>query len=206
MRGFATLCAVTMAFGAPALADADAWSDLQKRCAKAVLHGERLDVSGLEDRLPDFLFDLVEDDLLGPRVEPKFSGPGGRTVPTGVWGVPDGAFELWLIEYPTQAGFRAICEVRTARGFNLDPETVAEVKTAFEREEADPIHVSRAGLVAYRLTDENARGCAVVTSLSTDGKLRSTVSEAAGMPQCGGPSLASGVITPHGVLPPKAGG
>ncbi|MEL7281894.1 MAG: hypothetical protein AAFY35_17155 [Pseudomonadota bacterium] len=192
-------------FSAPALAVTAEWQDLQDRCAAAVLNGERLNVAGLEDRLPDFLFDLVEDDLLGPRVEPKFSGPGGRTVPTGVWGKAGGAFELWLIEYPTQAGFRAICEVRQARGVSLDQADLAQVTDRFAQTDAQEITVSTEGLRAFRLIDENARGCPVVTSLATHSKLRSSVSEAAAVPHCGGPSLGSAVITPHGILPEVGG-
>ena len=177
------------------------WQDLQDRCATAVLNGEKLDVADLDDRLPDIFFDVIESDLLGPRGEVKFSALGGRTVPTGVWGTDGGAFELWLIEYPTRAGFRAICEVRQARGEMIEREDVAALRAAVGEVDAEEIDVSREGLTAFRLTDENARGCPVVTSFSAGAALRSSVSEAAGAPDCGGPSHAGAVITPHGVLP-----
>ncbi|MEM7597888.1 MAG: hypothetical protein AAF382_09330 [Pseudomonadota bacterium] len=196
---------VSALLAAPALAGTAEWQDLQDRCAAAVMSGDRLDVAGLDDRFPDFLFDLVEDDLLGPRVEPNFAGPGGRTVPTGVWGKAGGAFELWLIEYPTRAGFRAICEVRQARGATLNQEDLAQVSVIFRQSDADEIEVSTEGLWAFRLTDENARGCPVVTSLATHARFRSSVSEAAGVSECGGPSLGSAVITPHGILPEVGG-
>lgn len=191
----------TTAYATPA-----EWQDLQDRCATAVLAGEKLNVDGLEDRLPDFLFDVVEDELLGPRVEPDFAGPGGRTVPTGVWGTQGGSFELWLIEYPTRAGFRAICEVREARGTVMSEGSVAMINETFAEQDAPRIEVTRPGLSAFRLTEANARGCPVVTSFSSRGGLRSTVSEAAGAPHCGGPSLASDVITPHGILPDEERG
>lgn len=184
------------------------WHDLRERCEASVLTGEKLNLAGLEDRLPDVFFDVVDDtDLLGPRVELGFSGPRTRTVPTGVWGARGGAFELWLTEYPTRAGFRAICEVREARGYRVSQEETAALRDAFEAEQqgAESIAVSNENLTAFRLNEGNPRGCPVVTSFSSE-TLRATVSEAAGHPNCGGPSLASGVITPHGILPPKAGG
>jgi hypothetical protein len=172
----------------------------------AVLQGKKLNVTGLEDRLPDIRFDVVEDELLGPRVELEFSGPGGRTIPTGVWGTEGGQFEIWLIEYPTRAGFRAICEVREARGTTVSREDIVALQQTFATTDAEEIDVSREGLTAFRLAAENPRGCPVVTSFSAHSTLRSSVSEAAGAPDCGGPSLASGVITPHGVLPSNAEG
>lgn len=205
MRHLLSIFGLFVILSTPAVAVTEDWKDLQDRCATAVLSGERLNVAGLQDRLPDFLFDVVESDILGPRVELNFSGPTGRTVPTGVWGTQKGPFELWLIEYPTRAGFRAICEVRQARGATLSSKDVAALKAAFETADGDAIEVSRAGLTAYWLTKANPRGCPVVTRLSTQVGLRSAVSEAAGVPTCGGPSLASGVITPHGVLPSEAG-
>ena len=218
----ATIC-VLAALGAPGFAQTDsvtdavtnavtgslteAWQDLRDRCADAVLSGEMLNVAGLDARLPDFFFDVVEDDLFfGPRIELSFTAPGRRTVPTGVWGTDGGPFELWLTEYPTRAGFRAICEVRGAPGTALAAEDIAAVRAAFQAVDADEQTVSREGLTAFRLTEKNARGCPVVTSFSTRSEFRSTVSEAAGHPDCGGPSLATDVITPHGVLPPSAGG
>ncbi|MEO0752498.1 MAG: hypothetical protein AAFY25_11920 [Pseudomonadota bacterium] len=200
MRQAFAIFGIFAALATPVWAVTDEWQDLQDRCTEAVMAGEKLNVAGLEDRLPDFLFDLVEDDLLGPRVEPNFSGPGGRTVPTGVWGTDGGAFEMWLIEYPTQAGFRAICEVREARGGTLAHTDLAYLTQVFARLDAEKINVSTQGLMAFRLSAENARGCPVVTSLSTHSRLRSSVSEAAGVPECGGPSLARDVITPHGIL------
>ena len=100
----ATIC-VLGALGAPGFAQTDsvtdaetntvtgslteAWQDLRDRCADAVLSGEMLNVAGLDARLPDFFFDVVEDDLFfGPRIELSFTAPGRRTVPTGVWGTP----------------------------------------------------------------------------------------------------------------------
>ncbi|MEM7734110.1 MAG: hypothetical protein AAF280_15190 [Pseudomonadota bacterium] len=205
MKHALAIIGVSAGLALPAMAATGDWQDLQDRCEVAVLNGEKLNVKGLDDRLPDILFDVVESDLLGPRVEVEFSALGGRTVPTGVWGAEDGAFELWLIEYPTQAGFRAICEVRQARGVTMDDVALAQLTASFDQVDAEKINVSRDGLRAFRLSDENARGCPVVTSLSTHSRVRSSVSEAAGAPDCGGPSLASGVITPHGILPKGAG-
>ncbi|MEO0371263.1 MAG: hypothetical protein AAF231_07390 [Pseudomonadota bacterium] len=201
MRQAFAIIAIFAALSLPATAVTEDWQDLQDRCQAAVLHGEKLNVAGLDDRLPDILFDVVESDLLGPRVEIEFSALGGRTVPTGVWGTDGGSFELWLIEYPTRAGFRAICEVRQVRGVTMDQEALAQLATSFEQVDAEKINVSRDGLKAFRLSGENARGCVVVTSLSTHSRVRSSVSEAAGVPECGGPSVASEVITPHGVFP-----
>ncbi len=215
MKQALAMMGVLALFGAPVMAQTeaqteavtDAWQDLQDRCTAAVLSGDALNVAGLEDRLPDVFYDVVPDDLFfGPRVELKFTAPGRRTVPTGVWGTRDGPFELWLTEYPTAAGFRAICEVRAARGTTIAPAEIAALRSAFETVDAAERTVSRADLIAYRMHEENARGCPVVTSFSTQPGLRSTVSEAAGRPDCGGPSLATDVITPHGVLPPTAGG
>ncbi len=205
MRHALAIIGISAGLTLPALAVTGDWQDLQDRCEVAVLQGEKLNVAGLDDRLPDILFDVVESDLLGPRVEIEFSALGGRTVPTGVWGTEDGAFELWLIEYPTRAGFRAICEVRQARDVTVDEEALAQLSASFDQMDAEKINVSREGLRAFRLSGENARGCPVVTSLSTHSQFRSSVSEAAGVPECGGPSLASGVITPHGILPKGEG-
>ncbi|MEO0772121.1 MAG: hypothetical protein AAFZ04_02955 [Pseudomonadota bacterium] len=201
MKHALAIIGISVGLALPAMAATGDWQDLQDRCEVAVLNGEKLNVAGLDDRLPDILFDVVESDLLGPRVEVEFSALGGRTVPTGVWGTEDGAFELWLIEYPTRAGFRAICEVRQARGVTIGEEAMAQLSDSFDQVDAEKIYVQRDGLTAYRLSEENARGCVVVTSLSTHSRVRSSVSEAADAPECGGPSLASGVITPHGILP-----
>ncbi|MEM6587415.1 MAG: hypothetical protein AAF641_03125 [Pseudomonadota bacterium] len=205
MRHALAIIGISAGFALPAMAATGDWQDLQDRCEVAVLGGEKLNVVGLDDRLPDILFDVVESDLLGPRVEVEFSALGGRTVPTGVWGTKDGAFELWLIEYPTRAGFRAICEVRQARGQVIGSEAVAALEATFKEVEAPRIDVSRDELTAFRLTDENPRGCPVVTSFSAGSALRSSVSEAVGVPDCGGPSLAGRVITPHGILPGSEG-
>lgn len=215
MRQVLATISVLAALSTPASAATDtvtvsitgAWQDLQDRCMVAVLSGEKLNVAGLQGRLPNVFYDVIEDDLFfGGRVERQFTAPGKRTVPTGVWGTAGGPFELWLTEYPTRAGFRAICEVREARGTDVPAQEIAALQAAFDTVEGEAVQVAREGLTAYRLTPENPRGCPVVTSISTRSAFRSTVSEAAGHPDCGGPSLASDVITPHGVLPPKAGG
>ena len=189
------------------------WEDLHGRCFDAVTAGERLDLSGLEDRLPSFEALIVEDPVLGERVDLRVLRSGGRTVPVGIWGAPGGAFEMHLLEYPTRAGFRAICEVRTARvaGLKLDQSIGAALRdlfddTAAERGDEPLVLRQPSRMAAYRGDPANPRECAVVTSFATDegGYLRSSVSEAAGTPDCGGPSLATFRITPHGVLPPTS--
>ncbi|MEL7012967.1 MAG: hypothetical protein AAFO72_06770 [Pseudomonadota bacterium] len=216
MRHALATISVVAALGAPAFAETSdvsdpvtgAWQDLQDRCMAAVLSGKKLNVAGLQNRRPNVFYDVIEDDLFfGGRVERQYIAPNKRTVPIGVWGTAEGRFELWLTEYPTRAGFRAICEVRQARGTDdVSSEEIAALQTAFDAVEGDAMQVAREGLTAYRLTPENPRGCPVVTSISTQYAFRSTVSETADDPDCGGPSLATDVITPHGVLPPRSGG
>ena len=197
-------------WAAPGAALEAEWRDLHSRCAAAVLAGARLDVQGLEDRLPNFQFDITEDENFGSRIDIDPLGtPGGRTIPTGVWGAQEGRLEMWLIEYPTRVGFRAICEVRPGRGAATVtlPEAMllqdVFVETA-EQAGLSAIKVSNPGLRAFRFAQSNPRGCSVVSSMSAKSgrlDLRSSVSELAGAPNCGGPSLASRVITPHGMQP-----
>lgn len=190
------------------------WSDLHGRCLSAVTQGERLNVAGLEDRLPNFTGDMIEQDPFGYRLEIEPLGPGGRTLPAGVWAAEGGRLELWLLEYPTQAGFRAICEVRNGRGTaDVTEAEAAQLRARFLDDVTSAAHealvTDAPRMSAFRFAEVNPRGCPVVTSFSVDaaaGYFRSSVSEAAGAPDCGGPSLARNLITPHGVMPRAAQG
>ncbi|MEM9349539.1 MAG: hypothetical protein AAGA47_04710 [Pseudomonadota bacterium] len=215
MNGHLAFFAALVLSGVPALASAlqAEWEDLHTRCFEAVTTGERLNLAGLEDRLPSFEARIVEDPVLGQRTEFHVLRSGGRTVPVGIWGPPGGALEMRLLEYPTRAGFRAICEVRAARigapliqQPHIDALRATFEATAMARGD-EPLELRRPlRMTAYTVDPANPRDCAVVASFSTgeDGYLRSSVSEAAGAPDCGGPSLVTFLITPHGVVPPAA--
>jgi len=204
---------VTLLVGQAAALEAE-WADLFERCDEAVANGDHLNVAGLEERLPNFTGALIEQEPYGYRLELEPTGPGGRALPSGIWADEGGRLEMWLLEYPTRAGFRAICEVRNGRGAvgvtEAEASTLRDLflersKTAQRYEVA----TDNPRIAAFQFEEHNARGCPIITSFSADaesGYLRSSVSEAAGAPNCGGPSLARDLITPHGVAPPKVQG
>lgn len=199
--------AVFVVLTAPATADPIAdWRDLQARCGLAMERGEALDLAGLEGRRPG-MRPQRSRTIGNARVTTR--GPARArttTVPTGVWAHPLGRFEMRLIEYPTAAGSRAICEVIPRRGAPVMTEAeTAALRAAFEEMRlhalasgrwrdanfsAEP-PVIRLGVDRIR---PNPRGCPVVASLTIDtsrGYVRSSVSETAQDLTCGGASLFS---------------
>jgi hypothetical protein len=190
------------------------WSDLHERCMTSVTKGERLNVTGLQERLPNVTVDIIDQEPFGQRLEFDPLGPGGRTLPTSVWAAKDGRLEMWLIEYPTRAGFRAICEVRQGRGtVGVTEAEASQLRELFIENLRSTAHsevpTDTPSLSAFQLDQVNARGCPVITSFSADaetGYFRTSVSEAIGAADCGGASLGRNLITPHGVVPPTAQG
>ena len=207
---------LALLLASPAAASGDvvgAWRDLQDRCRAAVAGAERLDVEGLESRAPSFIARSVEDPLFGERFVLDVLRTSARTVPTGIWGPPGGRFEMQLLEFVTRPGTRAICEVRPARGGpDLTATEADAIWEAFDADRAEAVHGggyvaadTRSGQdtrrAAIDLAGDNPRGCPVVVSLTVrPGYFRSSAAERAGVPGCGGPSLAEGGLT----LPPSA--
>ena len=101
----------------------------------------------------------------------------GRAAPAE-WGAPGGRLRLRVIEYPARPGTRAICEVTTRPGIRVAVSDAAPIRTAFDALPAP--------------ATPNPRGCPVVTGYKhhpATGILRTSVSEGAGDPTCGGASL-----------------
>jgi hypothetical protein len=193
---------------APAAADIAAeWRDLQARCGGAVARGAELDLSGLRERAPDF---VTTRRPLGDGIvlyAPEAATVGGRIVPR-VFDRPEGALRLRLIEHATRPGTRAICEVVPGRDLTrAEADTLLGAYRAMERtalEEggwedrplASDATVTRDGMVTAA---PNARGCPVIAQITVRaarGEVRSSVSEMAGAPGCGGPSLLEHLARP----------
>ena len=185
----------------PAAADIAAeWRDLQARCGAAVARGAGLDLSGLREAAPEFTYDRRVTDGTRRYLAPNAATVGGRIVPR-VFERPEGALRLRLIEHPTRPGTRAICEV-VPRGA-LDPNAAGALLDAFRAMKGSALEqggwqdktlrsdatVTREGMVT---TAPNVRGCPVIAQITVradQGDVRSSVSEMAGAPGCGGPSL-----------------
>jgi hypothetical protein len=171
------------------------------------VRGAALDLSGLRERAPDFTVDRRVTDGNRSYVAPGAATVGGRIVPRN-FEAPDGALRLRLIEYQTRPGTRAICEIiprRTLTRSETDAVLAAHREmqaAALDQggwEEAD----LRSNAITLRegmtTTDPNARACPVIASLTlrpADGSFRSAVSEMAGAPGCGGPSLLTHLARP----------
>lgn len=184
------------------------WRDLHGRCQQAVATGAMLDVSGLDARDPTSIADVVEEPPFGVRIDYDALRTSARTAPTGIWGASGGRFEMTLIEFVTRPGVRAICEVGVARevatlgageakkipGAFRDMRAAETVAGTFEAKAFD----ADAGTVrdGMTLAEANPRGCPVVVSLTSGpGYFRTSAAERAGVPECGGPSLAKGGLT-----------
>ncbi|MEM9795923.1 MAG: hypothetical protein AAF919_05520 [Pseudomonadota bacterium] len=184
-----------------ALPLADDWRDLHARCRVAVETGAVLETEGLRQRPPQFLWKEVDDGLFGTRFERRVLRTSARIVPTGIWIRPEGRFEMRLLEFPTRAGTRAICEIVSARGAPpLAAGDATRLVRAFEASWAASVEQGRytrqdrdvigAAMASLR---PNGRGCQTVSSITyDDGFFRSSVGEAAGQPDCGGRSLERG--------------
>lgn len=213
--GIALLAAILLA--SPAAASGDVvseWRDLQGRCEAAVTEAAPLDVSGLEEREPTLIADVVEEPPFGVRIERVPLQTSVRNVPTGIWGVPGGRFEMTLLEFTTRPGTRAICEVAVARGAEgLSPAEADGIAAAFAARrdamaaggafEAETFGAATVGMTSAR---PNPRGCPVVVSLTVrreGDRFRSSAAERAGVPGCGGPSLAGGLTRLPASLNPR---
>ncbi|TFL18993.1 hypothetical protein [Jannaschia formosa] len=176
------------------------WRDLQARCGAAVARGAALDLSGLRERAPDFAYNRDVTDGTRRYLAPGAATVGGRLVPRN-FEAPDGALRLRLIEYRTRPGTRAICEIVPRRALTGDEaRTLLDAYRDMMRaalaqgdwQRADlrsDATVIREGMTA---TEPNARACPVIASVTVrpaEGDFRSSVSEMAGAPECGGASL-----------------
>ncbi|WP_299814348.1 hypothetical protein [uncultured Jannaschia sp.] len=204
----AALLAATPAGAAPV----DEWRDLHGRCVEAVRRGTALDTEGLEERPPTLIADVVPEPPFGVRLEYDVLRTSQRLAPRGIWARRDGRFEMQLLDYPTRAGSRSICEVSVARGAppltraeaapildafrDLRREAVAEGRATVEDDGHDRLRTEPA--------DPNPRGCPVIVSVTfTPGEdfFRSSAAEGPGAPDCGGVSLSgSGGLNPAQVL------
>ncbi len=196
------LCWMTLlASAATAATLSDEWQDLHGRCLAAVEADVPLNTRGLVERPPTFIARRVPNGQLGTRLQLEVLRQSARIVPTGIWAQPGGRFELHLLEYPTRAGTRAICEIFVARGARrLSAQEGQTVLASFrdlragllDRGYAD-IETRGADRAAVVSGAPNPRGCPVVASVTHDGAFfRSAVSERAGVPDCGGTSLLAG--------------
>ena len=216
------LASVTL-FALPAAAGEDVtaeWRDLHLRCQAAVEGAEMLDISGLEDRNPTLIADIVDEAPFGLRIDFDVLRTSARTIPTGIWASPDGRFEVTLLEFTTRPGTRALCETRVARdAAPLTPAEADAILTEVRRMEAEAIadgtheaadFEARSGVtrIGMTRTGPNPRGCPVVVSATFDPArdyFRTSTAERAGVPACGGPSLAKGGLTsPPSALTPRS--
>ncbi|WP_298429274.1 hypothetical protein [uncultured Jannaschia sp.] len=200
-RTLAVLSPLLAALATPAAADiATEWRDLQARCGAAVVRGAALDLSGLRERAPDVAYNRRVTDGTRSYVAPGVATVGGRLVPR-IFEAPDGALRMRLIEHRTRPGTRAICEITARR--TLTRAEADALLAAFRDMRASGLAVggwearalrsdatvTREGMVT---TEPNARGCPVIAQMTLragEGQIRSSVSEMAGAPGCGGPSL-----------------
>ena len=188
------------------------WRDLHGRCADSVRTGAALDTGGLEERPPTLIADVVPEPPFGVRLEYDVLRTSQRLAPRGIWARPGGRFEMQILDYPTRAGSRSICEVTVAR--DAEPLTRAEaapILDAFRDLRDGAITDGRAtaqGDGRDRLrtasTGPNPRGCPVIASVTYapgTAFFRSSVAEGPGAPDCGGVSLyGAGGLNPARVL------
>ncbi|WP_109565645.1 hypothetical protein [Jannaschia seohaensis] len=193
--------AAALLLATPASADlATEWRDLQARCGAAIVRGAALDLSGLRERAPDFAYNRDVTDGTRRYVAPGAATVGGRLVPRN-FEAPDGALRMRLIEHRTRPGTRAICEIVPRRALSREEADTLlaayrEMKRAALEQggwQETPLRsdatVTREGMVT---TAPNARDCPVIAQITVraaEGDVRSSVSEMAGAPDCGGPSL-----------------
>lgn len=215
------IIALACLLATPALASGDVvgeWRDLQTRCMDAVVAGAMLDVSGLEARDPPLIGEVVDQSPFGIRIEYDALRSSARTVPTGIWSLPNGRFEMQLLEYTTKPGIRALCEVSTgADAPALTESEAARIVAAFGEIRDSGVEAGTyveetfetdGTTLGMALAEPNPRECPVVITLTSDpaqDHFRSSAAERAGVPECGGPSLAKGGLTrPPASLNPRS--
>ncbi|MEM8848903.1 MAG: hypothetical protein AAGE03_02600 [Pseudomonadota bacterium] len=188
--------ALLMLLGSPALAVTEEWRDLYGRCERAILDDVPIDGRDLRQRPPPFLIDDAVNPLLGRFTVLDPLRTSLNIVPAGIWLHPDGRFEMRVLEFPTRPGTRAICEIIPARlAPDLTTREAAAILAAFRARDWARFDTIRAEPTRdiRRAAEPNGRGCPVVTSVTwEDGFFRSTISEGAGVPSCGGLSLYEG--------------
>ena len=204
----AALLAASPVWAAPE----DEWRDLHRRCAEAVRTGDALDIEGLEERPPTLIADIVPEPPFGVRLEYDVLRTSQRLAPRGIWAQPDGRFEMQILDYPTRAGSRSICEVSVARdAAPLTDAEAAPILDAFRDlrrqavlEEAATEEDDGRDRLRTEAVAPNPRGCPVIASVTytpEDDFFRSSVAEGPGAPDCGGVSLyGSGGLNPARVL------
>lgn len=179
---------------------------MHARCGAAVVRGAALDLSGLRERAPDFVTSRRVTDGNRRYVAPGAATVVGRLIPRN-FERDDGVLRMRLIEHRTQPGTRAICEIVPRR--DLSPAEADVLLDAFRAMKASALAqggwqdrpltsdetVTREGMTTL---EPNARGCPVIAQITVrDDSVRSSVSEMAGAPDCGGPSLLDHLARPR---------
>lgn len=129
----------------------------------------------------------------------------------GEWGRPEGRMILRLLEYPTRAGSRAICEVTARPAVTVSVNealTIGNAFAALHRLRNTDVDAADGGTVRVVATvdEDGPRGCRIVASVTRRNTengafFRSSVGEAVGRPDCGGASLfGEGGLNPADVV------